>query len=244
MSKCIGEPVSWLKLERYELGELSHVEASAVADHLRACPVCSACYVLIQRDGRTFETLAVSRVATAVTLTAATRAPRTTVRGRALALAVSSALSAALGAWLVLGLRAPEVAPATHFGGTAEKGEMLALELVRVSASSGQLREPTGFVPGDRFKLLLTCPPALGGELRVRVFQADEVFEPLARQRLDACGNRRSLAGALQLDGEQPVDVCVVMVDRGRAGQDSEIASARSPEQLPLPHVCTRVLRQ
>ncbi|MBI5479756.1 MAG: zf-HC2 domain-containing protein, partial [Deltaproteobacteria bacterium] len=35
---CIEQPVSWLALERFHLGELPEPQRAAVADHLRACP--------------------------------------------------------------------------------------------------------------------------------------------------------------------------------------------------------------
>jgi hypothetical protein len=40
---CTGTPVSWLRLERFVLGELSDEEARAVDAHLQACPACQAC---------------------------------------------------------------------------------------------------------------------------------------------------------------------------------------------------------
>jgi anti-sigma factor RsiW len=40
---CIGEPVSWLRLEQLALGELPAPAADAVHAHLGACAVCAAC---------------------------------------------------------------------------------------------------------------------------------------------------------------------------------------------------------
>src|SRR6476619_6611196 len=40
---CISEPISWLRLERYHLGQLDAAERARVAEHLLACPACGAC---------------------------------------------------------------------------------------------------------------------------------------------------------------------------------------------------------
>ncbi|MCA9579489.1 MAG: zf-HC2 domain-containing protein [Myxococcales bacterium] len=40
---CVSTPVSWLRLERFVLGELPGDEARAVKEHLGACPACRAC---------------------------------------------------------------------------------------------------------------------------------------------------------------------------------------------------------
>lgn len=41
--RCVGTPVSWLRLEQHALGELAASEASAIEEHLEACPACRAC---------------------------------------------------------------------------------------------------------------------------------------------------------------------------------------------------------
>jgi len=46
MSACIGEPISWLRLETYALDRAD----AAVRDHLAACAACAACMTEIERD--------------------------------------------------------------------------------------------------------------------------------------------------------------------------------------------------
>ncbi len=46
MSACIGEPISWLRLETYAADRSD----AAVRDHLAACPACAACLSEIERD--------------------------------------------------------------------------------------------------------------------------------------------------------------------------------------------------
>ena len=89
------------------------------------------------------------------------------------------------------------------------KGGELALELVRVGPE-GQLRTPNGFLSEDRFKVVLTCPPAWRGYVDVLAFQGAETTAPLTTQRIDSCGNRRTLQGAFRLTGNTVISVCVV----------------------------------
>ncbi|MGH7293845.1 MAG: zf-HC2 domain-containing protein, partial [Polyangiaceae bacterium] len=48
--RCTAEPISWLRLERYHLGELRGAERQAIADHLAACEACAACLARIEQD--------------------------------------------------------------------------------------------------------------------------------------------------------------------------------------------------
>jgi hypothetical protein len=244
MTRCIGEPVSWFKLERYGLGELSERDAVQVAQHLAECPVCGACYAQIeaQAQGDSEARPPLPAAAARATRSEAPRSRPTRARSknrhrnRNLAVA-GTLLSAALGAWLALGPdMEPPLSERRGSGVTDVKGGELALELVRV-ASDGRMREPGHFAPGDRFKVLFSCPPARTGALRLRVFQAGHVFEPLPPYQLENCGNRRSLPGAFSLDGSDRVSVCVIL-----AGDPAQVEQAREPGQLPKDSVCTRVL--
>lgn len=47
---CIGEPISWLRLERLALDELP--DAAAARAHLDACPACAAAFAQIRDDAR------------------------------------------------------------------------------------------------------------------------------------------------------------------------------------------------
>ena len=224
MTPCIGQPVSYLRLERYNLRELPTAEHARVAEHLAQCPSCRACYERLRADDR------VEQVAawTARLSAAPAPQPRAARRGRGWlwgAGAVAASLAGLLFVW--------PSQPSPRPWATELKGGDLALELTRVDAQ-GQLLDPTRFAPGDRWKIALSCPPSLAGAVRVRAFQADERFEPLPPQSLASCGNRRLLTGAFQLDGEAAVDVCVVL-------GDADLDAARSPAELPEPHVCARV---
>ena len=53
--RCIGEPVSWLRLERLHLGEISGPERARIEEHLAACRACAACLASIVEGERTVE---------------------------------------------------------------------------------------------------------------------------------------------------------------------------------------------
>lgn len=223
MTTCT-RPVSYLRLERYELRELPPEEHRRVAEHLAQCATCRACHERLQADAREQDVAA---------LVATLQDPRTQPRAAGgwrswlwapWALAASALLLLSV---VVSEQQVPSRTPA----GT--KGDALAIELTRIDAR-GALLDPTHFAPGDRFKIALTCPPQLAGQVTVFVFQEGEAFAPFRVQRLESCGNRRMLQGALELDGETPVEVCVAL------GQ-VDLAAVRSPQDLPETHVCSRL---
>ncbi|HET8932637.1 MAG TPA: hypothetical protein VFN67_04315 [Polyangiales bacterium] len=224
MTSCIGEPVSYFRLERYGLHELPAEEDRSVAAHLEQCAVCRACYERIQADARDSD---IAAIAAQLSQLPAAR-PR-----RARALWGLTALAASV-ACLLFVLRPQPAVPGIASESTT-KGDGFALELVRADAD-GQLLEPTHFVPGDRFKLLLTCPASSAGSVRVLMFQGGASYEPVAAQRLDTCGNRRPLAGAWGLDGLEAVELCAVFADASL-----DVSALRTGDQLSAPHVCVRV---
>lgn len=227
MTTCIGEPISYFRLERFELCELPSDEHRHVAEHLAQCPTCRACYERIQTDAREQD------LAALVTKLQQPQ-PKAAARARARGWFWGTGALAVSLVGLLMVLRMPlALQPMAPGGATQTKGGGLALELTRVD-SRGQQLEPTRFAPGDRFRLALSCPPGLAGKVSVRVFQAGETFEPLPSQTLTSCGNRRLLAGAFRLDGQAAADVCVVL-------GDADATALRSRDTLPLPHVCARI---
>lgn len=225
MTSCIGEPVSYFRLERFELRELSADEQGSVAEHLAQCPTCRACHERIRADGREQD------LAALVAKLQAPRALQPRAARRTRGWVWGTVALSLVGVLAVLSTQpvSPPMAP----GGHGTKGDGLALELTRVDAQGQQL-EPTRFAPSDRFRIALSCPPALAGTVHVLAFQAGEKFEPLPAQTLASCGNRRMLSGAFRLDGSAPVDVCVLL-------GDADVTAARSRNELPEPHVCERI---
>lgn len=194
---CVGESVSWLRLERFALGELPAEERSLVRDHLERCPACQACLEMIQAEPAP------------VLRPLPSPGPAPAKRGFFWLGAAAAALAAGL---LVVALW-PAGTGRRDFPGArmAVKGGELAVVLVRERGGAIQ-RHPETFAPDDRFKALLTCPPPDEPLVELLVFQGGQIFFPLSPQRA-ACGNEVSLGGAFRLDGDQEALVCLVVGD-------------------------------
>lgn len=228
---CVAEPISFLRLERYRLHELSASEERAVSQHLAQCPVCRGCYAEVERELELPELPALPE-----------RRPPSVVRAlrprRWLALGAGAGAALALAAAALLVVRGPatrsgEDVPPQRFG---IKGGDVAIDLVR--KHQGALSDAAVFVAGDVFKVLVTCPPPLTPRFDVVVYQGGEAHFPLAAGALESCGNRRPLAGAFALDGAEPAVVCVALDEKPLP---SRSALGEGPSSLPELSVCTRV---
>lgn len=227
MTTCIGEPVSYLRLERYELRELPAEEHQRVAEHLAQCATCRACYERLHADAREHDVAALH-----ARLQRPRPQPKAAQRWRSWLWAPWALAASAAVVVLSVLVRQEQAVPPDPPG---TKGDGLAIELIRVDAR-GELLPPTHFAPGDRFKVAVSCPPALAGPVTLLVFQQGQAFTPFQLERLESCGNRRVLQGAFELDGDAPVDVCVVF---GAIA----LRAAQERDALPEPHVCTHVAR-
>ena len=181
---CIGEPVSWLRLEQFALDP----HDATVGQHLAACPVCAGCLAEIRRDVVALPPLAV---------------PARTPRWRWWLAAAMPALAAAA---LVLALWPRRPAPPENIVTIKGVGDVV-LGLVR--ERDGAIRQDAlTYAPGDRWKLVITCPPAASAWVDLAVLDAGAVDHPLPPARI-ACGNRVVVPGAFTLTGERPNRVCV-----------------------------------
>jgi len=224
---CIGEPVSWLRLERYWLRELATPEASAVEDHLAACPACAA-FAAEAAMPLTFS------LPDSVTRPPGGRprgraSDRSWLRGWRAGLSVAGGVAAALTIALLVETRVAP-GPRSRLGeGELDSGETLrgskggdlAIELVRERGGAIEHGART-FRPGDRWKVLVTCPAerVLFWDLAVR--EAGRSTFPLSPSAPIACGNRVALPGAFALTGAESKRLCVVLggdpVDHGHLG--------------------------
>src|SRR5262249_4643036 len=66
------------------------------------------------------------------------------------------------------------------------------------------------FAPGDRWKIVVTCPPDKHAWIDLVVLDGDRVDHPLAPARI-ACGNRAVVPGAFELFGAHANRVCVAL---------------------------------
>ena len=199
-ARCIGEPISWLRLERLHLGELAAEERAFLDAHLAACTACRACLAQIEQD---------DAVALPVLFSSSKRRDR-----RAPVVALVSALALAAATLLALGhgWRAKPNAEEGSGAVARVKGGDVAFALVRDDGV--WIQDPTGaFREGDRLKAVITCPPPLEATFDVVVLDSDGASFPLAPARV-ACGNAVPIPGAFRLNGAQEETVCLVWDER------------------------------
>ncbi|MDB4989774.1 MAG: hypothetical protein JWN04_4952 [Myxococcaceae bacterium] len=220
------EPLSWLTLERYALGELSSEERARVAARLAASHEDQSCLDSILSDASTLPPLPVARP------TAPEVATKLAALRRRRWLAGSSALLAAAAAWALSFVHFDALPASQRHVSEGVKGGDVALSIH--GEQSGE--DASTFSQGERFKVLLTCPEWLSTQLRVVVFQGRQAYEPLARVPVFSCGNHVPWPGAFRLDGTAPVDVCVSF------GGSGEAERATSPGELAPSVVCKRLL--
>jgi len=217
VTACIGEPISWLRLEQFALGAAD----PAISSHLAGCPACRRCLDTIAGDA-----IELPRLVVPV-------APRRGTRRRwwlAPALAAAAA-AVVLGVVLRPPLRpqpGPDAALRVAIKGVGE----LALELVR-ERGGAIAYDARSFAPGDRWKLVVSCPPgAAPAPIAIDVSVADgiSVDHPVAAAQL-ACGNRVVVPGAFAITGDRPNRVCV----RIGAGPDAATACATLVPEAAAP---------
>lgn len=229
-------PVSWLRLERYALGELAADERAAIAGHLATCASCRACADHIAGDAqRELPPLP----AAAPALPAAPPRHgwwRRWLAGRRAAAFAGFATVAAVFALIVV--RPREQAKVDGPRVVAVKGGDVAVELVRERDGSTAW-EPTSFAPGDHFKLLVTCTPPLRLHADVVVLQDDGAAFPGA-PALIACGNRVPLPPAFRITGPGAATVCVGL---DASAPPSRAALARGTGAQPGGRACLHLAR-
>jgi len=200
---CISEPISWLRLEMFATGTAD----SVVTSHLASCPACTSCLDEIRGDLVALPPLAL---------------PAAPPRRAAWWTWLVPALGLAAAAAIVLLVLAPwRGSPEVREDVVAVKGVGdVIIDVVRERA--GVIREDVRtFATGDRWKLVVTCPPAASASFAVGVVEdgSEAIDRPLAPATL-ACGNRVVLPGAFTLTGTRANRVCVTITsaeDSGRA---------------------------
>jgi hypothetical protein len=205
----MNEPVSWLLLERYALGELGERERVEVERKLQASDADRARLDAILADTSELPPLPVPL------------APRRRRARRAAPWLAGLGLAAALALAVV---RPPAGVPERREVSEGVKGGEVALVLhgERLGA------EPSVFRNGDRFKLLVTCPSWLSSRWSVLMFQDGQRYQPLLPVSNFRCGNLVAWPGAFSLDGGDVVEVCVTWttdlakLDRARKSHDLE----------------------
>ena len=196
---CIGEPVSWLRLETFAAGKRD----PAIETHLAACPACAALPREITGDLVALPVLAVPA-----------RAPRRWWRGLVTAFALATAAAAVL-VFYLMGERPPEREGVVSIKGVGE----VIVDVVR--ERGGVIRQDVrSFAAGDRWKVVVTCPPSASATFELSVADGATVDHPLAPARLP-CGNRVVVPGAFTITGATPNHVCVRVTPDRTDGADA-----------------------
>lgn len=231
--RCIGEPISWLRLEQLALGELR--DGGAAEQHVARCAACAAALAQLRGDTRELPPLVVPTLPASDVRNADVRnadVRDADVRGadvriadvRAAAavpwwnrgwLVSGGGLAAALAALLLFVLVRRDAPPddnnrfasLLHVKGAGDVSVTLVRERDGVITF-----DPSDVADGDRWKIQLTC--AQGGAVwaDIAVLQNGLTSHPLSPQRL-ACGNEVVLPGAFRITGGG-AELCVALDDR------------------------------
>jgi hypothetical protein len=203
--RCVGQPVSWLRLERYHLRELASAEREAVDAHLASCAACRAFLAYIDADDeRALPSLAKDGVPSAKSA----RVVGTRRRFASADLRLSLA-AAALVAAIVIGVRHPWRTDdaSNSLARSSVKGGGVGFSLVR--EDDERLIERGVYREGDRLKALVSCSPNMHPSLDLVVLEPEGASFPLEPVRRLVCGNDVPLPGAFRLTGNSEKKVCI-----------------------------------
>lgn len=230
---CIGEPISWLRLEAFALGATD----PAIPLHTAACSVCRHCLDQIRGDAVALPPLELPtqqqparpwwraprrwwRAPRWWHARRGSRARRSADPARlrrwpAIAFAGAAVVAIAVIAIVIIAPGESSPPGAAPLGVVAVKGVGdVRLELVRERA--GEIRrDASTFARGDRWKVIVTCAPSASTWVEVSVSDGATSDHPIAPAQL-VCGNGVVVPGAFTLTGIGANRVCVrVAVVRG-----------------------------
>ena len=214
-------PISWLRLERYHLGELPREEVQVVAAHLASCERCRICLERIESEGP-------DELPALPAKPVIRPRPKWFLQWRTLGFS-ASVLAVAL---FVL------LRPARHDGRPARvlhtKGGDVALDLVREREGSVAMA-PTSFAEQDRFKAFVTCPPPARLFVDLVVVQDRQPSFPGPPATI-TCGNRVPYPQAFRITGQASAIVCMVVDESGPPSRERLISA--QPEDLRATAAC------
>jgi len=218
--KCIDEPISFFRLERYNLGELSPEETSQIHDHLTRCEACKKELATIAED----DSRALPALPTGTTITTSTKTETTTATTTTTTTANVSFLrrawpiagALAIAAAMLVFLSKPQ--PEVQGDGVRVKGDGVSFGLVRDDETMFE-EGGASYHDGDRFKVVITCSPGSRTRADVVVWENGEPSFPLSADDV-ACGNKVALPGAFRATGIMPMRVCLLTSDAGTIDRD------------------------
>lgn len=189
--------VSWLKMERYALGEVGPAELAEIDVHLSGCGACRARLDEIRGDEEPMPELPVVL-------------PERRWRGVVVALVAAAVLAA------VVMPREGELPSSS----VAYKGGELAIEVVR-ERDGGLLRGAETYRDGDAFAVEVSCPPG-DVDWALLAWQGGVRAEPLDSSSLLRCANGVPV-GTVVLTGPGDVTLCVVLDPVGELARPEEL---------------------
>ncbi len=225
---CIGEPVSWLRLETFAAG----AHDAKVAAHLATCPACQHCLDEIRSDVVVLPPLKLPASAQEQPH----RARRPWWQWAAPGLAVAAAVAIA-----IVVIRPKSVEPHRADVASIKGGGTLVLSLVR--DREGTIREDVAtFRDGDRWKVVVTCSPDAGDapvfvDVSVKASYSVPADFPLAPVQI-ACGNHVVVPGAFSVTNDGPgtsYRVCV------RVTSGDDVVRRHTPTGLEPDVACVTI---
>lgn len=251
--RCVSVPISWLELEQYHLGELATASMTRVGEHVATCSVCRGTLDSIEGDDRMLLELDTSPASAAenegafapgegsalgdadnVIPLARPSGESETSRWTRWAPLVALAAGVALVARAWSGHESRVVSPPEHDPSVKGGDVSFTLASDRHGLAEASV---TQFEEGERFKVVLSCPPQLRAKFSVLVEEDDRTYFPLGGPKPVECGNVVVLPGAFTLTGREPKRVCVAWA----AAHDDDRAAPSSmpPTTGKLCHVVT-----
>lgn len=211
---------SWLDLERYASGETSLGENRSIEAALEHDLAARDIIDRIHADMRVLPPLPAA-VKERPDVDPFARFVRTLARRWRWALSATGALAVAALVLLLVRANQPTIQTAEPMVASlpgprvAIKGGDVAIALIRERAGV-VAHDPIQYVSGDRFKVVVTCPPDMDIRAEVVIEQAGERSFPLATLDASAsglarfqCGNRVAIPGAFRLSGTATTHVCL-----------------------------------
>ena len=114
----------------------------------------------------------------------------------------------------------------------------MAVSLTLVRERGGTIAEdPPGFLPGDRWQALITCPAGPPLDWALLLFQNSAPAQRIAGGTALVCGNRIALPGAFRLTESGRASICFLAVT---AAADIPPGNAADLEQSGA--ACVRVV--
>jgi anti-sigma-K factor RskA len=196
---CVGQPLSWLTLERHALAELHGPAAAATTEHLAQCAACAAALGTIASDRRALPALPALPALDADVPAQTDDLARARARRRQLMIGAGVFVAAAAALLLVL---RPKDAPTGELSASVRvKGAGL-VNMTLVRERDGAVAfDPPDVRDSDRWKVQLTCAPGGGATVEVVVYQPGEPAAVALPAQPFACGNSIVVPGAFRITG-------------------------------------------